>query len=290
MTPLVALASCPLWPAGRGDHAGLVDALAERGVRAEWVPWDDAGASWGAYDLVVLRETWDYPARLRRFLAWVDAVGAVTTVANPPAAVRWNHHKGYLADLAAAGVPVVPTTVVPAGASPEVPGRGRVVVKPAVGIGGDGVFLGRAGDTDTAAHLEGLLEAGDALVQPFLPSVATAGETSVVMIAGRVTHTVRKRPAGDEFRVHEHRGGVYAEVDPAPAQREVARAAGEAASAITGAELLYARADLVPGDDGQPLLMELELIEPSLYLHVVPAATGRVADAVAERVDQGRHT
>lgn len=279
----VALASCSSWPGGRGDHAGLVEALADRGVAAEWVPWD-AAVSWAGYDLVVLRETWDYPDRRAAFLAWVDAVAAVTAVANRPAVVRWNHHKGYLRALAAAGVPTVPTAVVPAGSPATVPGEGPVVVKPAVGIGGDGVFRGDAGDPPTAAHLAALLSAGDALVQPYVGSIAVTGETSVVLLAGGVTHAVVKRPTGGEFRVHDHRGGAYAEVDPSPAQREVAQAACEAARAATGEDLLYARADLVAGDDGRPVLMELELIEPSFYLHTAPAAVGRVADAVAAAV------
>ena len=285
MPPRIALAGCSLWPAGRGDHAGLARALADRGAAAVWVPWDDSATDWAGFDLVLLRETWDYPPRLASFLRWVDTVAGSTRLVNPPPVVRWNHHKGYLGELAAAGVPTVPTAVVTSAttdvdAAVRAGGAELVVVKPAVGIGGDDAARGRADDPATAGHLRALLAGGDVLVQPYLPSIETAGETSVVVLDGRVTHAVAKRPAEGEFRVHDHRGGTYAEVEPSPAQVELALAACEVARGRTGGRLLYARADLVDGDEGRPLVMELELIEPSLYLHTVPAATGDLADVV----------
>ncbi|MGI8683769.1 MAG: ATP-grasp domain-containing protein, partial [Acidimicrobiales bacterium] len=176
----IALASCSHWPGGRGDHAGLAEALAARGARAEWVPWDDPTADWSDYDLVFLRETWDYPPKLPAFLDWVDSLAAGSTVVNPPAVVRWNHHKGYLLELAAAGVPVVPTTLVAGGATDldaavRAAGADVVVVKPAVGIGGNDARRGRAHDPATTEHLRELLRAGDVLVQPYLPSIETTG-------------------------------------------------------------------------------------------------------------------
>ncbi len=281
----IALASCSLWPTGSGDHAGLAEAVADRGFRAEWVPWDDPTVDWSDYDLVLLRETWDYPPKLAAFLAWVDSVAKLTSLVNPSAVVRWNHHKRYLQELAAVGVPTVPTTVVTRGstdphATVRAAGAATVVVKPAVGIGGNDAERGRADDPATAAHLRNLLSSGDVLVQPYLQSIEASGETSLVVLGGLVSHAVTKLPARGEFRIHEHRGGRYAQVDPAAAEVELALGACEAAHAITGEDLLYARADLVAGDDGRPLLMELELIEPSLYLHTVPAATERLADLV----------
>ncbi len=281
----VAVASCSLWPSGSGDHAGLAEVLAERGVQAEWVPWDDPQTDWTGYDLVLLRETWDYPTKLARFLGWVDWLSTVTVVVNPAAVVHWNHHKRYLEALSSAGVPTIPTTVVTtATPEPEAALRGTaaamVVVKPAVGIGGEDAERGRADDPAMAAHLRALLADGDVLVQPYLRTIETAGETSLVLFGGRFSHAVVKRPAGGEFRIHEHRGGIYAQVDPSVEQVEVARAACEAAGALTASNLVYARVDLVNGDDGSPLVMEVELIEPSLYLHTVPAATSTLADVV----------
>ena len=290
MPPRIALASCALWPAGRGDHAGLAEAFSDRGAQADWVPWEDPAADWSSYDLVFLRETWNYPGKLAAFLAWVEVLATVTSVVNPPAVVRWNHHKGYLLELAAAGVSTVTTTLVPAGdADPEAAlraaGTDMVVVKPAVGVGGNGAVRGRADDPATAGHLRALLTGSDALVQPYLPSIETGGETSVVVLGGRVSHAVAKVPADGEFRIHDHRGGMYTAVEPQAAQVEVAMAACDAAREVTGDGLLYARADLVADDDGHPLLMELELIEPSLYLHTVPAATGHLADLVLATLD-----
>ena len=288
MPPRIALACCSRWPAGSGDHAGLAEALTHRGVRTEWVPWDDASTDWSAYDLVLLRETWDYPRKLAAFLGWVDSLGPATSVVNPPAVVRWNHHKRYLRELAVAGIPTVPTTVVtpgaPDGADADT-ALGRmgvewVVVKPAVGIGGDGAWRGRVDDPATVGHLRALLAGGDVLVQPYLHSVETRGETSLIVLGGRVSHTVTKLPGPGEFRIHEHRGGTYVPAEASPAQVELALAACEVAGALTGEGLLYARADLVADDGGRPALMELELIEPSLYLHTVPAATDDFADLV----------
>ena len=281
----IALASCSLWPDGSGDHAGLVEALGAHGAQASWVPWDDPDADWSQYDLVVLRETWDYPPKLESFLDWVDAVASVTAVVNPPAVVRWNHHKRYLLELAARGVRTVPTTVVtrsdadPAAAL-RAADRATVVVKPAVGIGGNEAARGRADDPATAAHLHAVLAGGDALVQPYIEGIESRGETSVVMMGGRVSHAVAKVPAQGEFRIHEHRGGRYAQVEPAPAFVALALEASEAARAITGEGLLYARADMVASEDGRLMLMELELIEPSLYLHTVPAATEQFAGMI----------
>ncbi|HEX2699888.1 MAG TPA: hypothetical protein VHM89_06750 [Acidimicrobiales bacterium] len=285
----VALAGCSLWPGGSGDHAGLAEALADRGAGADWLSWEDPAADWSRYDLVLLRETWDYTAHLDRFLGWIDDVAVATRLVNPPGVVGWNHHKEYLRQLAGAGVPTVPTAVVRAGsgdagaALAAFAGDAFVVVKPAVGIGGDGAVRGRADDPATADHVRALLAGGDVLVQPYVPSIETDGETSVVVLGGRVSHAVAKRPAAGEFRIHAHRGGTYAEVEASAAHREVALAAYEAARDATGDAILYARADLVAGDGG-PLLMELELIEPSLYLHVVPSATAHLADLVVAAV------
>ena len=286
----VALASCSLWSSGSGDHAGLAEALADRGVRAEWVPWDESRADWADYDLVLLRETWDYPTKLRSFLGWVDLVSTLTVVANSAAVVRWNHHKGYLQELASAGVPTIPTTVVTtAGAEAEAALRvertATVVVKPAVGIGGDDAARGGADDPAMAEHLRTLVAGGDVLVQPYLRGIETAGETSLVLLGGRLSHAVVKLPTRGEFRIHEHRGGTYTRIEPSSAQVEVAHAACEVARALTGSGLVYARVDLVGGDDGVPLLMELELIEPSLYLHIVPAATTTLVDVLLATLD-----
>jgi glutathione synthase/RimK-type ligase-like ATP-grasp enzyme len=261
------------WPSGHPEHHGLIEAFAESGVDAAWAVWDDPGVDWSARDLVVIRETWDYPEALGPFLDWVDRVGADGRLVNPAALVRWNHHKGYLLELADDGVATVPTVLVAAGlGAPGLPEWPELVVKPAVGVGGDGAGRVGAGSAELATQLAELGRRGDLLVQPYLASIEDEGETSLVMVAGRVTHAVAKVPAAGEFRIHEHHGGTYRRVDPTRSQLDLATGALAAAEARTGCRAAYARADVVPGPDGVPLLMELELIEPSLYFHHAPDA------------------
>ncbi|MFT7839044.1 hypothetical protein Q5530_23125 [Saccharothrix sp. BKS2] len=257
----VLFATCATLPAGDGDEDELVDALAEVGVHASWVAW---GTPVDA-DLVVLRATWDYPERLAGFLAWCDARPAL---ANPAGVVRWNTDKSYLFDLARAGAPVVPTALAEPGFTdwPD----GEFVVKPTVGGGSRGALRVAAGDHATAARH--LAELGvRALVQPYQANVDVAGETALVFLGGHYSHAFAKGAMltpdaeldGSGLYVLERLTGA----SPSPAQRRVAEDVLDAAAALTGVprhELLYARVDLVPGADGSPLLLELELVEPSL--------------------------
>jgi glutathione synthase/RimK-type ligase-like ATP-grasp enzyme len=275
------LAGCEEFPAGHEDDAGLIEAFAARGVDAAWAVWDDPAVDWAARDLVLIRETWDYTSRLDAFLGWVDRVAASTRLLNPAPVIRWNHHKRYLLELADAGIAIVPTLVVAAGETgPAIPTWPELVVKPAVGVGGDGAERVLAGTPELAEHLHQLGQIGDLLVQPFLPAVADVGETSLVLVSGEVTHAVQKVPASGEFRIHEHRGGTYHLVEPTIAQLDLARSAVATAAERAGSAPLYARADMVPGPDGAPLLMELELIEPSLYLHHAPFVAERIAEGL----------
>ena len=277
----VWLAGCADFPGGHEDDDGLVEALAERAVDATWAVWDDPEIDWAARDAVVIRQTWDYTSKLEAFLEWVDRVAAATRLLNPAPLVRWNHHKRYLLELADAGVPIVPTVCVAAGeALPEVPAWPELVVKPAVGVGGDGAERLQAGSAELAEHLAALGQQGDLLVQPFVESVAATGETSLFLIGREVSHGVQKVAAAGEFRIHEHRGGTYHAIEPSDAQIGLATRAVAAAVEITGHEPVYARADMALGEDGLPVLMELELIEPSPYFHHAPGAATRFADGV----------
>jgi glutathione synthase/RimK-type ligase-like ATP-grasp enzyme len=279
----VWLAGCAEFPDGHAEDAGLVEAFADAGVDAAWAVWDDPTVDWEARELVVIRETWDYPAALEDFLTWVERLEGRLVNAAP--VIRWNHHKGYLVALADAGVAVVPTILVARGSdAPAIPAWPELVVKPAVGVGGDGAERLPAGSQALARHLAALDRSGDLLLQPYLPSIEDGGETSLVLAAGTVSHAVRKVPAPGEFRVHEHRGGTYRRVEPEQEQVELATVALAVAEDLAGASTAYARADLVAGPEGASLLMELELIEPSLYLHHAPGtAAGVVAGLLAAR-------
>ena len=261
----------------------LVAALAELGIRAPLVAWD-APLEWSASRLVVLRTPWDYIERPERFLAFVRETAAVTTLVNPAEVVAWNIHKRYLAELAAHGVPVVPTAIVQRGAdgaaqdAARAAFAGEVVIKPAISAGAMGAIRAPAASAQAEQHLAGLVAAGDALVQPYVAAVE-AGETSLVYLDGVLSHAVRKRPAAGDFRVHVEYGGSLAPHTATEAERAVAEAVLDAAPAPT----TYARIDLVTTAGG-PLLMEAELIDPELFLTIEPRAAARYAALLAARL------
>jgi glutathione synthase/RimK-type ligase-like ATP-grasp enzyme len=279
----VALVDCRDLPVDDGDRPLLDDALARVGLEAAWWSWDDPGVDWSATRLAVLRMTWDYPGRLREFLDWLDRASAATEVCNPPSVVVPNADKRYLLDLTARGLPVVPSLVTPGGRSgwgdvPEAAlaaGWDQVVVKPVVGSGARGSYRAPAA-TLVATSPE---PTGPVLVQPFVAEVATRGETSLIFVDGSLSHAVRKVPASGDYRVQEHLGGRTAAVDADPDEVAVAMAC----LATLAEPLLYARVDLVRWQ-GDPHLMELELIEPSLYLRADPSAADRFARAIARRL------
>lgn len=257
------------------ENQPLVAALRERGVDARVEPWDapEDVAGWTAADLVAVRTTWDYTGRRDEFLAWARSVSARTVLQNPLEVLEWNSHKRYLVELSAAGVPVVPTRLVPAGSTPEPLGPSRVVVKPAVSAGGRETFRGTGPALDEV--LAGLVAAEDALVQPAVESIGTEGEVSLIRLGDRWSHAVRKYPAADGFLVHERHGGRLEDHDPTPRELAVA----ERALAHAPAPVHAARVDLVR-IDGEPVVMELELIEPELFLRRAPQAAGLLADAL----------
>ena len=262
----------------------LLDILRRRGVRASLVPWDST-LDWAAMDLVVIRSPWDYVERLDEFLAWAEFVESVTRLANPVSVVRWNTHKRYLLDLAAAGIAIVPTRMVPKGTTDVpmgvLPAGDLVVVKPAVSIGAIGALRTRADDPRAAAHIVELARDGDVLVQPFITSVVEQGETSLMFAAGRLTHAIRKVPAPGEYRVQDHHGGTVQQHRATAEEIAVAQAALSVAPATT----TYARVDLVSTERG-PVVMELELVEPALFLDADPHAAENFVDAFLSLIEQ----
>lgn len=256
----VVLVSCAALPKGDGDDDPLLDALVRDGVDASWAVWGEPVEA----DLVVLRATWDYTERLDEFLTWCDSVPAL---ANPARVIRWNVDKSYLVELAGRGVPVVPTTVVEPGEDPRWP-SGEFVVKPTVGAGsrGAGRFTGHA---EALAHLRSLDVR--ALVQPYVSSVDEHGETALVFFAGEYSHSFHKGPMLAQG-LEESDTGLYTverlkAVEPSAAQLGLAGQVLDTAAellSLSRKDFLYARVDVVEGDDGTPLLLELELTEPTL--------------------------
>ncbi|WP_201777124.1 ATP-grasp domain-containing protein [Streptacidiphilus neutrinimicus] len=264
----------------------LVDELRALGVTAEIHPWDEA-LDWSAYGLALVRTTWDYWDRLDEFLDWAGRTDRQTKLRNPGEVIAWNHHKGYLVSLAEQGISAVPTALLSRGsdrrgidatlaAFRERHGDIEIVGKPAVSAGARGALRARVDAPETAAHLETLVARGDALLQPLVDSVLTRGETSLIFFGTEFSHAVRKVPAAGEYRIHEHHGGTVREHTPSEAELAVAKAALAAAPA----PVAYGRVDLVELEDG-PAVMELELIEPELFLPHTAGATARYAHHLA---------
>lgn len=253
------------------ETALLVEALAAIDVESDVVAWSDDAAMADPGDLVVIRTTWDYTFQPDAFLDTLPRWGS--RLRNTWPVVAGNVRKRYLLDLAAAGVPVVPTRLLTASDGLE-GATGRIVLKPEIAAGADGIGLFDAADPAAAVHLAGLRARGDVLLQPYLPAVQD-GERSLMYLGGRFSHAVRKVPATGDYRVQEEHGGHTTPYPPSAAELRVA----ELALAHVGQELLYARVDLVVTADG-PLLMELELIEPALYLEHDSAAPHRFAEVI----------
>jgi hypothetical protein len=302
----VALVTCAGFPDLWEDDHPLRDALRERGVVVDAVRWDEPAADWSTYDLAVIRSPWDYMTRYDEFLAWARSV---PRLANPADIVEWNTDKRYLSELAAAGIPIIPTEFVgPESAASTAaastasggsggcwtpPAAGEWVVKPTVSAGSrDTARYLLPGHTEAVvAHVRRLTDSGrTAMIQPYLSAVDTAGETAVLCLPdadGELTfsHGIRKGP------MLTARGDVAVDMndeqitprEPSPAELELA---ARVLDVVPGGakQLLYARVDLIPGPDGTPMLIELELAEPSLFLLHAPAAASRLADAIVARL------
>jgi hypothetical protein len=283
MSPRVALVTCARIPDLTADDRLLAAALRARGADVAPVVWDAPTVHWPSFDRVVLRSVWDYHLRVAEFAAWLDARSADGTVLlNPTSLVRWNLHKSYLADLAAGGHAVIETVRVPRGEARSLAallderGWADAVVKPAVSASAHLTFrVVRSEASSRQEDLDAIVTDRDALVQPLAPEILDAGEWSLVFVAGELSHAVLKRGAPGEFRVQEEYGGRAVIGDPGPVIREQAAAVLAAAPGRS----TYARVDGFVRD-GAFVLMELELIEPVLYLGIAAGAAGRLSEAV----------
>jgi glutathione synthase/RimK-type ligase-like ATP-grasp enzyme len=288
----VAIASFAAMPPEFRDNQQIAAALIAQGVDVSIVSWDDRAADWAGFDAVVIRTTWDYTERRDEFVAWTESIGA--RLHNSPALVRWNSDKHYLADLAAAGISVVETAFAEPGDEPPAL-AGEVVVKPTVSVGAkhSGRFSERTHD-EAFALIDSIHRSGRAaMIQPYVDAVDTAGETAIVFLDGEPSHVLRKRAVLRPDEVAPMREGGAAEVMYDPELVTASEATGEEfafarkviahVSERFGYVPLYGRVDMVTGSDGSPTLMELEVIEPNLYLDQAPGAVDRVAAAIVAR-------
>jgi hypothetical protein len=263
------------------DDRSVVPVLAAQGVGVIPVVWTEPLPD--RLDGLVLRSTWDYHLRLEDFLAWVASVEAAgLPLWNAPATVRWNVHKGYLREVEARGIPVVPTRHAARGSGVALAellreaGWTEAVVKPSVSGGAFETWRAGPGEAD-ALRFARQVGAMDCLVQPFLPELVSSGEWSLLFLGDRYSHAVLKRPVSGDFRVQEEFGGAFAPAEPPSSLLSAARAALEAGGQTT----LYARVDgVVRG--GRFEVMELELVEPSLFLGTAPSAAERFSREILE--------
>jgi len=274
----IAIATC------RGDNIDidapvLTAALDRAGLDSELLVWDDPSVDWNAYDLVVIRSTWDYAPQRDRFLAWAQGIARLH---NPYDVIVSSTDKHYLADLAARDVPVVPSVFCEIGDTPLFP-EGDFVVKPAIGAGSIDADRYRSDEHERAlAHVTDLHARGrSVLVQPYVASVDDRGELALVFIDGVFSHAMRKgamlnTPADERdflFR-REQMSRTEAPLDAIALASELVAEVGQ---------LLYTRVDLVMGERGWQL-MEFEMVEPSLFLTFAPEAADALAAAISRRL------
>ncbi|MCW2749068.1 MAG: hypothetical protein JWR83_178 [Aeromicrobium sp.] len=264
----------------------LIQAAADqRAIKAEILAWDDPNADWRAFDAVVVRSCWDYIARREEFLGWA---ASVPRLHNSREVIEWNTDKVYLRQLEAAGIPIIETRWDIA-AGDDIGSPGEWVVKPTVSAGSRNTARWHTAE-DVYAHSAQLTAAGrTSMTQPYISSVDNEGETAMLFIGGVFSHAIRKGQLLEPGEgVVQDRAGRET-IDPrmpSPAQREIAQAALAAVDTVLGhpADLLYARVDLVTDTDGSPIVIELELTEPSLFLPHSDGGALRLVDAVLARI------
>jgi len=276
----------------RQDDYILQEALEAQGMTVQCLVWNDPGVDWDVIgrwaDLVVVRSTWDYHHDLKAFLAWAEKMAGMTTLLNPLPVIRWNTNKRYLRALARHGVPIIPTAWVRRGASLDLTqllaqrGWARAVIKPAVSVNAYATILVDAKTIDTGlaqAHLDTHLLERDMMIQPFIASITSEGEHSVVMLAGQPTHAFRRQAALCTEADAMSEGPIVVSAEEVRLARSILRVALDLLG-IPAAALPFARVDLV-NDAGQLRLMEIELVEPRLRLDCSAEALDRLVQSLA---------
>ena len=265
------------------DDRLAVAQLERRHARVTAAIWNDPSIDWAAFDAIIIRSTWDYHHRAAEFRAWIDALEAAgAPMWNPPAVLRWNMEKTYLRDLERAGVPIVPTEWLEQGTNPDLGGllakRGWMdaVVKPVISAAATRTWrVSHATVLDVGVQFAESLDAGDVMVQPFMPEIQTRGEWSLMFIDGDFSHAVRKMPTEGDFRVQTGFGGRSITDQP---DGEVIRAARRVLD-VAPSPWLYARVDGIETDAGF-VLLELEMLEPALFFSHTTSGAARFAEAV----------
>lgn len=274
------------------DDDLAIPALKELGWDVEKVSWRARGTDWARYAVVVIRSPWDYPTDAPRFLALLDEIEASgTPLLNPPELVRWNLHKSYLKWLEERDVNVVPTHWLNKPRQADILALfdeydcDTMVIKPAVGANAEHAHVLYKGSLDQDwPGIEPIFERRQAMVQPFRHAIQSEGEYSLMFVDGKISHTIRKTPKAGDFRSQEEHGADITLVEP---EALLVRRASEAVSALS-LRPLYGRADMIRNPEGDFEIMELELVEPSMYLRMDPEAPMRFARAIIRHARPAR--
>ncbi|MBU0655334.1 MAG: hypothetical protein KJ914_09410 [Gammaproteobacteria bacterium] len=256
----------------------LLEPMQRYGWQVQTVAWRDRTVDWNAFDAVIIRSCWDYQDAPEQFLAVLQNIEHSTArLENPLEVVRWNLKKHYLRDLQAKGIPTVPSVWLDGLEADSLPQlfthfqTAEIILKPVVSATAFDTFrLTPESAAAQAAQLAATFRQRECMVQPFLPAIIDEGEYSLFYFGAEYSHTILKTPKDGDFRVQEEHGGLLRSVEPEPALLELSRKA----LAIIPAPTLYARVDWVRTDNGFAL-MELELIEPSLYFNMDAGAAER---------------
>ena len=262
----------------------VADCLAARGVKVQNVSWRDPTVRWNDFELVVIRSPWDYQHAVEEFLEVLQVINSSEAVLwNSLDVVHWNIRKTYLQQLHDQGITIVPTQFVNGPNCSQIRSlfdvfqTDQIVIKPVVGAGAENTFWLRSDSSDAELQRIALLYASQtALLQPFIPGVIEHGETSLIFIDGQYSHSVLKTPKPGDFRVQEEHGSQLQAISVDPELIKFS----ENALKVAPHRTLYGRVDLVELPNGDPAVMELELIEPSLYLSYDADAAVRFADAI----------
>ena len=285
----IAFATCADLPSIQHDDAHLAASLERLGIRPASCTWNDPLIDWSQFGAVLIRTVWDYFRQHAAFIAWLDRLDrlGIPTI-NDSRVLRWNSDKRYLLDLAWHDVAIIPTRMARADELADVltsmPGQ-QVVIKPTISGGAWHTLRGNADDAAFMQAVAGLPIGLDYLVQPFVPEVVSAGEWSLLYFEGEFSHAVLKRPASGDYRVQSEHGGSVEPAEPDAAMLAAAEKALAAVTTMGYGDLAYARVDGVVSD-GRFLIMELELLEPSLFLAGQPQAAERFARQLSARLDR----
>jgi glutathione synthase/RimK-type ligase-like ATP-grasp enzyme len=268
------------------DHL-LLEPMAKAGWQAEEISWRKKNVNWSDYDVVIIRSTWDYQDDPEKFIQTLENISAQTRLENSLEIVHWNINKTYLIDLDISGIKVVSTlwgenltkgNLLPAYQRLNV---NEIIIKPVISANAD--FTYRLNKESIKAREDELIKIfknKSYMIQPFMSHILSEGEYSLFYFGGKYSHCILKKPREKDFRVQEEHGGILTSFDPDPH----IRAMGEKAIAAIGQDLLYARVDFVRSGANDFALMELELIEPSLYFNMDTKSAQRFVDAFVKRI------